>query len=136
MASQEEEVLAANGEFYRAFAARDARAMDAVWAKASPVVCIHPGWPALFGREQVMASWRSIMLGPGSPDIACGEEVAQVCGEAAFVVCIEQLPGAELIATNVFVREAAGWKMVHHHAGPVARAGEDDAEEPPSRLLN
>ena len=40
-------VLAANLEFYRAFATRDLAVMEALWAKTAPVACIHPGWPAL-----------------------------------------------------------------------------------------
>ncbi|MBO0736369.1 MAG: nuclear transport factor 2 family protein, partial [Alphaproteobacteria bacterium] len=40
-------VLAANLEFYRAFAARDLAAMDVLWAQRAPVACLHPGWTAL-----------------------------------------------------------------------------------------
>ena len=47
--SDEEAVLAANEAFYRAFAARDFAAMDALWAAEAPVACIHPGWDALVG---------------------------------------------------------------------------------------
>ena len=35
--------------------------------------------------------------------------------------------------TNVFVREASGWRMVHHHAGPIASGIDDDS---PPELLN
>jgi hypothetical protein len=37
-------VLDANSAFYRAFAARDVAAMEAVWSGERPVACIHPGW--------------------------------------------------------------------------------------------
>src|SRR6185503_2014542 len=67
-------VLAANLEFYRAFTARDLAAMDALWARAAPVACIHPGWPALSDRDAIMESWRSILGNPGSPRIACYDE--------------------------------------------------------------
>ena len=50
--SDEEAVLAANEEFYRAFAARDLAAMDALWAQETPVACVHPGWDALVGRDR------------------------------------------------------------------------------------
>ena len=54
-------VLAANLEFYRAFTMRDLGAMDALWARAAPVACVHPGWPALSDRDAIMESWRNIL---------------------------------------------------------------------------
>jgi ketosteroid isomerase-like protein len=134
MTAEETAVLAANAEFYRAFASRDVAAMDAVWARETPVACIHPGWQVLNGREAVMASWRGILAG-APPAIRCDHEIARVTGTAAFVVCTEILDGGELVATNLFVREDGAWKMTHHHAGPVA-AGEDDDDRPKSGFLN
>jgi hypothetical protein len=51
----------------------------------------------------------------------------------AFVVCVETLSGGRLAATNVFVREGGEWRIVHHHAGPIApgRDSGDDDEPPP-----
>jgi ketosteroid isomerase-like protein len=120
MTADEIAVLAANEGFYKAFAARDVRAMDRLWAQRAPVVCIHPGWQALRGREPVMASWKDILGGPGAPPIVCVRPTAYVLGDAAFVVCNERLPGAELVATNIFTREDGEWRLVQHHAGGVA----------------
>src|SRR5262245_2262732 len=116
MPSPEAEVLAQNQAFYEAFARRDLEALDALWARRSPVVCIHPGWDALHGREEVMASWRAVLgdepsQGAGAgrprsgPEIRCTHPAAYVSGESAFVICGESIAGTELIATNVFVRE-------------------------------
>src|SRR5262245_24619647 len=88
MSPDEEAVLAANAAFYRAFATRDVAAMEALWARATPVACIHPGWQVLNGRENVMASWRGILAGV-PPAIQCAQAVARVAGSAAFVVCTE-----------------------------------------------
>ena len=68
---EERQVLATNEAFYAAFAGRDVDAMEGLWALHAPVACIHPGWHALTGRGAVMASWRGILNGPGSPDITC-----------------------------------------------------------------
>jgi ketosteroid isomerase-like protein len=119
--SSEAEVLAANEAFYVAFAARDVTAMDSMWAKAAPVACIHPGWDVLLGRDDVMDSWRAILANPGSPRVRCARPTAHVCGETAFVVCVEDVGDSELIATNVFTREAGRWRLVHHQAGPFAK---------------
>jgi len=124
-----ERVLTANEAFYTAFAARDVPAMEALWSDRAAVACIHPGWQPLHGREAVLASWRDIMSSPNSPPIRCCEAVAQVFGQTAMVVCTERFPGAELVATNVFVEEDGAWKLIHHQAGGVARpSGEDEGE--------
>src|SRR5687767_7070507 len=107
----EADVLAANAAFYEAFARRDAAAMEALWSRAREVACIHPGWEALRGREQVMASWRAILSG-SPPYIRCDAATAHVFGDAAFVICAELLPGARLVATNYFVREDGAWRLV------------------------
>ena len=57
-------------------------------------------------------------------------------GDVAYVVCNELLPGAELCATNVFVREAGLWKLIHHHAGPVASRMEEPRVKPSPKTLN
>lgn len=111
-------VLFANDTFYAAFQGRDMAAMERLWARRAPVACIHPGWPALAGRDEVMESWRGILEGDSPPDIASRGAQAFVQGESAFVVCYELIGGGVLIATNVFVREEGDWRMVHHQAGP------------------
>jgi hypothetical protein len=62
-----EQVLFANEAFYRAFADRDIDALDALWARGEPVLCIHPGWPPILGRASVMASWTRILANPQAP---------------------------------------------------------------------
>jgi ketosteroid isomerase-like protein len=119
MDPHELEVLDANAAFYRAFAGRDAPAMERLWSERHPVACIHPGWDALDGREEVLESWRRI-LGSGAPDITSSRAQAHVLGDVAFVTCHEVLPDGRLAATNVFVREGAAWRMVHHQATPIA----------------
>jgi ketosteroid isomerase-like protein len=121
MADDEEAVLAANAAFYAAFAQRDLAAMDALWTRTGPVCCIHPGWGGLHDRDAVLASWASIFAGNDEPAIACVNPRVRVDGDAGTVICEEVLGEARLVATNVFVREGDGWRLWHHHAGPVAR---------------
>ena len=135
--STEADVLAANQAFYDAFARRDADAMAALWAARAPVACIHPGWGALIGRDEVISSWRAILENPRSPKIRFSDATAHVHGESAFVVCAESVSGSDLIATNVFVREDGAWRMVHHHAGPVAGARpRTGGGKPPPEMFN
>ena len=128
MSSSDLDVLDANTAFYAAFAARDLDAMEALWARQAPVACVHPGWDALRGREEVMASWRAIFSG-NAPRIACTAASAHVAGGAAWVVCHETIPGGpRLVATNVFVREGDAWRLCHHQAGPL---NQEAGEAPP-----
>ncbi|MGE0152554.1 MAG: nuclear transport factor 2 family protein [Reyranellaceae bacterium] len=120
-------VAAANRAFYKAFSERDYAGMDQVWARNSPVACIHPGWPPIFRREQVMASWRGILGNPQQSVVTCSDERILVNGDTAIVICTEKVAGNALVATNVFVREDGAWRMIHHQAGP------RPAEEPPKQ---
>jgi len=131
--SDRDAVLFVNEAFYVSLAGADADGMDALWAREVEVTCIHPGWEALRGREAVMDSWRAIMRA-GAPDIRCREPSAALYGEIASVICYEEMQGGYLIATNLFVREDDGWRMVHHQAGPTrgTPAPEHEGEEKPS----
>lgn len=116
-------VLAANADFYRAFSAGDYDAMRQLWAQRAPLVCFHPGSPMLTGRASVLSAWREILQNSQSLAMRCDAAHVQLLGDVALVLCYEanaDLP-AHLAATNVFVLEDSHWRMVHHHAGPLAR---------------
>jgi ketosteroid isomerase-like protein len=118
LSTAQQGVISANEAFYLAFRNRDMAAMDAVWSRNDAVAVIHPGWPGIVGRKQVMASWRMILEGGSPPKIRSVEPKVQVYGDTAFVVCYEQVDGGLLVATNIFVLEDDAWRMVHHQAGP------------------
>lgn len=128
-------VLFANEAFYRAFADRDMDAMEALWAQSVSVCCIHPGWEAIYERDPILESWQAIFSGAASPAITCVAPKVYFYGDAAFVVCFEEIGGDHLIATNYFVREAGLWKMVHHQAGPT-RAVIPPTPDTPERTVN
>src|SRR3954462_5762105 len=131
-------VLAANLEFYRAFATRDLAAMDELWSRRAPVCCVHPGWPALSDRDAVMESWRSILSNSEAPRIACYDEQVLLYWETALVLCEEELDGGTLVASNLFVREDGSWRIAHHQAGQLVarRQTSRRSGRPPSSRLN
>jgi ketosteroid isomerase-like protein len=129
--TDQDAVLAANLEFYRAFAARDLAAMDDLWARKAPIACLHPGWSALKDRDAIMGSWAGILSNADAPRIACYDEQVFLYGDVALVLCEEELAGGTLAASNFFVREDGSWRMAHHHAGQIVRR---QAERRPSRL--
>lgn len=130
-----DEILAANQRFYDAFAQADLGLMDDVWAREAPVSCVHPGWGALVEREEIMLSWRAILEGDAPGEIEYGAAEAHTGEDMAYVVCSETIGEAQLVATNVFVREGGEWKLVHHHAGPVVRRARS-GEKPKPGLVN
>jgi len=119
------ELLFANAAFYAAFADGDAALMARVWSSTRPVACMHPGWEPLIGREAVLASWRSILANPPPIEVLTPRALVLEPGKAGMVLCRERVGDALLAATNVFVREADGWKLVHHQAGPTPDDGQD-----------
>jgi len=128
-------VLRANAEFYRAFSSGDYAAMSELWAKQAPVVCFHPGLPALIGRQAVLQSWERV-LAEGPPfRMRCDHARAHVLADTAIVTGYEGTDDrpAHLAVTNLFMLEAGQWRMVHHHAGPLARA---IGMPEPSRTVN
>lgn len=129
--SQHAAVLFANEAFYLAFRNRDVAAMEALWSHHPAVACIHPGWQALIGREAVLESWRAILGGSNAPAIRPRAARASLVGETGLVLCYEEIEGSDglLIATNIFLREGATWKLVHHQAGPTPLTPEQ-VEEP------
>lgn len=115
--SEDKSILFANEAFYAAFASRNMKAMEDIWAQDTPPTCVHPGWQPLVGRRQVIESWRNIIENGEAPDISCSGARVFWLGEAAYVTCTEHLARSTLIATNIFLRENGQWKIIHHQAG-------------------
>jgi hypothetical protein len=109
--------LAANEAFYAAFAAGDAVAMEGLWASTTPVLCIHPGGAALYGRDAVMESWAEILQSP--PPIAHSSAEVTILRGLAIVTCIEHIEDDALCASNLFVWEDGAWLIAHHQAGAI-----------------
>ena len=127
--SDEAAVLAANAAFYAAFECLSIEDMDSVWAHEEPVLCVHPGWPLLSTREQVMESWRRIFENASLMrfDITGAQVVVE--GDAAWVSCTENLTQvldgrvaeAKIQATNLFRRRLGEWRVAHHHGSAVGQ---------------
>ena len=116
--SELEPLLFANEAFYQAFADGDAQAMREVWSTEAAASCLHPGWGAIIGNDEVLKSWMAILANPDAPAIACRDATGRIQGDIGIVICFEQLGDVSLIATNLFHREGGAWKMIHHQAGP------------------
>jgi hypothetical protein len=109
--------LFANEAFVLAFTRRDAVAMEALWARREPLVCIHPGWRRLVGRDEIMESWRRILSNPDQPGMDFYDAEVHALPGVALVTCYEELPGGVCLATNGFVLEDGAPRIVLHHSG-------------------
>ena len=113
-----------NSEFYAAFTAGSYERMSELWADDA-VTCIHPGSEPIFGRDEVMRSWKKILdVRALRMDIRAEKVRCMLVGNSAVVTCTEVAEGglSPLVATNVFAKTVAGeWRMILHHAGQVTR---------------
>jgi len=118
----------AESAFYEALERADLEAMMAVWAEDEDIVCVHPGGPRLAGLEQVRDGWRRIFAGgPGPrPEPALLLAIPGVMTvvhsvQENFLLADPQGKPAPVtvIATNVYARTPAGWRMIVHHASPL-----------------
>ena len=121
-AKLEDEQLAlfANDTFYLAFAQKDFATMERLWAQQHPTLCIHPGWPAMVERKEIVGSWQRILNNPEQPGIDFYNATATAVGSVVMVHCYEELPGSICVATNGFVKERGEMRLFHHHSGPCA----------------
>lgn len=117
--AEEQAVLETNLAFYRAFQTMDYAAMDELWARSVPVASVHPLGALVRGREDVMDAWRLILSNPDQPLVLSGDARVVVTGGFAYVTCREVAGGTPLVSTNLYVREADGWRIAHHHSSLV-----------------
>lgn len=113
------------------------------------ISCVHPGWPVLTGRGEVLRSYALIMANTEYIQFFLTDLHVGVAGDTALVTCTENilsggpppegggelgpLVGQLVVATNVFRRTVDGWKLWSHHASPVlAETDDEEGEESPS----
>jgi len=95
------------------------------------VRCVHPGWPMLAGWESVRESWEEIFHNTESMLVTTRDVSLHIEGSVAWVTCTERVTSkrsdhsetALVQATNLFLRREGEWKMVLHHASPLALPG-------------
>ena len=124
MPDLEDELVAANADFYRAFEQRDLDAMSEVWLHQDHVVCTHPGWASLHGWAAVASSWFALFQGDASMQFILTKVSATVRGDVGWVTVDENLiagPQAQTVAAvNVFERHDGSWKLVLHVGSGIA----------------
>ena len=117
----------AENAFYEALERCDLEGMMAVWAEDEDIVCVHPGGGRLCGQDEVRESWARIFAAGPRARVAIEQQVALTGMMLAVHSVFERFvipqvkPEAQpapIIATNVYLRTPAGWRMIVHHASP------------------
>lgn len=111
--------------YYEALRAGDTDTLMGVWSEDEEIVCIHPAGPRHVGPAAVRESWRGI-LGDGGLSVMVNHlQVAHnpLCAVHNVLeqIQVEARPEARyafVLATNVYMKEADGWRLVLHHASP------------------
>jgi uncharacterized protein (TIGR02246 family) len=134
----------AENAFYDALERADLEGMMAVWSEDEEIVCVHPNGQRLAGQEQVREAWRQMFAGGPNMRVRIAQQVV-VSGMMVEVRSVHELitvageprPQPPMLATNVYLRTPAGWRMAVHHASPAPEAaapGPEAAAAPPKTL--
>jgi len=112
-------------QFYEALQHGDIDKLMAVWSDDDDIACVHPGGPRVIGAVAIRASFEA-MFANGAVN-AHPEKLRRIQSHASAVHSVlervqvmtkEGPQSAWVIATNVYMQTAQGWRMVVHHASP------------------
>ena len=126
--------------FYLAFEHADLVEMMAVWAEEDDIVCVHPGGARHSGVVEVRESWRHIFShGPQLRFRLVGNRV--FAGRMLSIHSVYEhvamagnpRPANPVLSTNIYLLTDRGWRMLIHHASPLAPESAPQ-EAPPSVL--
>jgi len=132
----------AEAAFYEALERSDLDAMMEVWAEDEEIVCVHPTGPRLAGYDQIRESWSQIFSSRQRVQVRLSNQM-YVQGmmlsihsvHENLVVAGDAKPRPPMVATNVYLRTASGWRMLVHHASPApASAAAPSVSEGPKIL--
>ncbi len=128
-------------QFYEALQRGDVALLMAAWADDDEIVCVHPGGGRVVGPAAIRASFEAIFANGGVP--AHPEQIHRLqslgCAVHHLVerIAVDGPEGRQeawVMATNVYVKTAQGWRMAAHHASPASPDEPAEADTAPSTL--
>ncbi|MGQ3052893.1 MAG: YybH family protein [Roseateles sp.] len=114
-------------QFYEALQHADLDHLMALWADDEEIACVHPGGPRIVGMTAIRAAFEAVFQ-RGNVNVH-PERVRRLhSGDCAIHHVLERVqlhtkdqapaPTSWVIATNVYLKTALGWRLVLHHASP------------------
>ncbi|MCE2916202.1 MAG: YybH family protein [Rubrivivax sp.] len=128
-------------QFYEALQRADLDRLMSLWADDDEIVCVHPGGARVVGAGAIRASFAAIFANGAIPVQPEGVHRLQWHGGALHhllerieVVTSEGSQVAYVVASNVYVKTAQGWRIAAHHASPGLADGPSMLADAPSTL--
>ena len=128
-------------EFYEALQRADIERLMAVWSDDDDVVCVHPGGPRVVGHAAIRATFEAIFANGAIPARPERHKRVESAGcavhnllERVDVTTAEGTQTAWVIATNVYLKTAQGWRLAAHHASPGSSREPPEIAEAPTTL--
>ncbi|MEP6875740.1 MAG: nuclear transport factor 2 family protein [Burkholderiales bacterium] len=128
-------------QFYEALQHGDIERLMSVWSDDEEISCVHPGGPRVVGAGAIRSAFESIFA-HGAVN-ARPEKVRRLqtlsCAvhsvlEQIQIMTPEGPQSAWVVATNVYLKTAQGWRLVSHHASPGSPREVQDIVEAASTL--
>ncbi len=125
--STEGDVRRASEQFYAALNRMlngDAGPLADIWSHGATVSTMHPIGGRQVGWDEVRESWEQVAGLASGGRVTLGNQILNVGDDMAYEIGVErgsftlgdqQVTDVENRVTNVYRREATGWKIVHHH---------------------
>jgi uncharacterized protein (TIGR02246 family) len=129
-------------QFYEALREADLDKLMALWADDDDVFCVHPGGPRVVGPLAIRTAFEAVFAASGRIH-AQPERVRRVLSiDSAVHNLVERIElqtegGTRtgfVVATNVYLKTAQGWRMVAHHASPGTAQEAPEIVEAPAVL--
>jgi ketosteroid isomerase-like protein len=122
--SAQDDVKAASDRFYSALSRMDVEQLPELWSHSGSVTTMHPMGGEQVGWQAVRESFEQAAGAMTDAHVEIADQIIQTGEDMAYEVGVER--GSAKVAgetitieqrvTNVYRREAGGWKLVHHHA--------------------
>ena len=128
-------------QFYESLQRGDIERLMAVWSDDDEIVCVHPGGPRVVGPAAIRTTFEAIFSNGAIP--VRPEKIKRIesagCAvhnllERVDIATAEGPQTAWVIATNVYLKTAQGWRLVAHHASPGTSREMPEMVDPPSTL--
>ena len=124
--SAEDEVRKASEQFYAALNRMlngNAAPLADIWSHSAAVTTMHPIGGRQVGWDKVREAWEQTAQLASEGQGKLDDQIIQVAGDVAYELGTERgqvkLAGQQVAiehrVTNIYRREAGGWKVVHHH---------------------
>ncbi len=112
-------------ELYDAMRSGDLDRLMDLWSDDDEICCVHPGGDRLIGAAAIRASFEA-MFGNGTIDAEPHRVRRLESHSSAVHSVVERIRVATadgerfawVVATNVYLKSARGWRLVAHHASP------------------